>query len=118
MCEHGYRLGEDWRHLFSASEHQNPAGRRSPDGVLPWRCDLLTDESRSDGILPIGSGSSMATHAFSARAPVNGYKGWFADDGSENGGDTYESVTCLACNQLHTVNPRTGRVLGADEETN
>ena len=53
MCEHGYRLGEDWRHHFSASEHQNPAGRRSPDGVLPWRCYLLTDESRSDGILPI-----------------------------------------------------------------
>jgi len=45
-------------------------------------------------------------------------QGWFADDGSENGGDTYEGVACLACNQLHMVNPRTGNVLGADEESN
>ena len=53
-------------------------------------------------------------------APHTGQRvqGWFADDGSENGGDTYQGVTCLACNQLHMVNPRTGKVLGADEETN
>ena len=93
MCEHGYRLGEDWRHHFSASEHQNPAGRRSPDGVLPWRCYLLTDESRSDGILPIGSGSSMATRVFLCPHTGQRVQGWFADDASENGGDTYEGVT-------------------------
>lgn len=30
--------------------------------------------------------------------------------------NTYESVTCLACRQVHLVNPPTGKVLGADEE--
>jgi len=44
--------------------------------------------------------------------------GWFADNGSVNGDETYEGVVCLACRQVHMVNPSTGRVLGADEETN
>jgi len=43
-------------------------------------------------------------------------QGWFADDGSEAGGDVYEGVTCLACRQVHMVHRQTGRVLGADEE--
>ena len=43
-------------------------------------------------------------------------QGWFADNGSENRGETYEEVTCLACKQVHMVNPRTGKVLGTDEE--
>jgi hypothetical protein len=60
----------------------------------------------------------MATRVFLCPHTGQPVQGWFADDGSENGGDTYESVTCLACNQLHMVNPRTGKVLGADEETN
>ena len=42
-------------------------------------------------------------------------QGGFAD--SENGGDMYEGVTCSACGQVHMVNPKTGKVLGADEET-
>jgi hypothetical protein len=40
------------------------------------------------------------------------------DNGSVNGDETYEGVTCLACRQVHMVNPKTGKVLGADEETN
>jgi hypothetical protein len=44
-------------------------------------------------------------------------QGWFADDGSGDS-ETYEAVTCLACKQVHMVNPKTGKVLGADEETN
>jgi hypothetical protein len=32
--------------------------------------------------------------------------------------ETYEAVTCLTCRQVHMVNPKTGKVLGADEETN
>jgi len=28
---------------------------------------------------------------------------------------TYEAVTCLACTRVHLVDPRTGKVLGADE---
>jgi hypothetical protein len=35
----------------------------------------------------------------------------FADDGSEDSGETYERVTCLACRQVHMLNPRTGKVL-------
>jgi hypothetical protein len=30
--------------------------------------------------------------------------------------DAYESVTCLACRQLHFVNPTTDSVLGEDDE--
>jgi hypothetical protein len=32
-------------------------------------------------------------------------------------GDTYESITCLACRQLHHfVNPTTGKILGEDDD--
>ena len=44
-------------------------------------------------------------------------QGWFADDGAENGGETYEGVTCLACRRVHMVNPRTGKILGQSSET-
>jgi hypothetical protein len=37
-----------------------------------------------------------------------------ADDPEED--DTYVQVTCLACAQLHLVNPKTGKVLGAEDE--
>jgi hypothetical protein len=30
--------------------------------------------------------------------------------------NTYTSVTCLACRQLHYVNPTTGKVLGENDE--
>jgi hypothetical protein len=30
--------------------------------------------------------------------------------------DTYESVTCILCQRVHLVNPRTGRVLGENDE--
>jgi hypothetical protein len=42
-------------------------------------------------------------------------QGWVADDPSSNG-DTYTTVTCLACRQTHAVNPASGKVLGADDE--
>ena len=42
-------------------------------------------------------------------------QGWSAEE-MPAGDDSYESVTCLACAQLHFVNRRTGRVLGADDE--
>ena len=59
----------------------------------------------------------MATRLFLCPHTGQRVQGWFADDGSENGGDTYEGVNCLACRQVHMVNPKTGKVLGADEET-
>jgi hypothetical protein len=65
-----------------------------------------------------GSGLSMATCVFLCPQTGQRVQGWFADDGSENGGDTYAGVNCLACKQVHMVNPKTRKVLGADEETN
>ena len=43
---------------------------------------------------------------------VQGFHAADADDDQER----YESVTCLACAQLHFVNPKNGKVLGADED--
>jgi hypothetical protein len=58
----------------------------------------------------------MATLLF--RCPNTGYRvqGWVSDDGSEDAAETYESVTCYACRQMHLVRPTTGKVLGVDEE--
>jgi hypothetical protein len=41
---------------------------------------------------------------------------WFADDVSANNGETYESLTCAACSQVHLVNRATGKTLGNDIE--
>jgi len=60
----------------------------------------------------------MATRLFVCPHTGQRVQGGLSDDGSENGGDTYEGVTCSACGQVHMVNPQTGKVLGADEETN
>jgi len=48
--------------------------------------------------------------------PTTGYRvqEWFADD-AENGDDAYQTVTCLACRQVHLVD-RSGKVIGGDEE--
>jgi hypothetical protein len=43
-------------------------------------------------------------------------QGWFADNGSKDSDDTYQSVNCLACQRAHLVNPATGKVLGAENE--
>ncbi len=40
---------------------------------------------------------------------------WVADD-PEDEDLTYVQVTCLACAQAHLVNPKSGKVLGADDE--
>ena len=60
--------------------------------------------------------AGMATILY--RCPNMGLQvqGWFADDGSETGGETYQTVTCMACRQLHLVNPKTGKTLGVDED--
>jgi hypothetical protein len=58
----------------------------------------------------------MATRVFLCPHTGQRVQGWFADNPSENGDETYEGVVCLACNQLHMVNLQTGKVLGTDEE--
>jgi hypothetical protein len=57
--------------------------------------------------------------AFIHRCPTTGrnVQGWFADDVSEDEGETYEAVTCLACAQMHLVNRSTGKVLGAGDKS-
>lgn len=45
-------------------------------------------------------------------------QGFVAEDVPEDSGvseSIYESVTCLACQRVHLVNPATGKVLGVDE---
>jgi hypothetical protein len=51
------------------------------------------------------------------RCPTTGQKvqGWLANDESDDG-ESYETVTCAACRQVHLVNPKTGKTLGFDEE--
>ena len=43
-------------------------------------------------------------------------QGWFAGDGTADNDQSYESVACLACQQLHFVNKATGKVLGAGDD--
>ena len=53
---------------------------------------------------------------FVYRCPKTGLnvQGWVADDPTEGEGETYYSVTCTICTQMHLVDPKTARVLGAD----
>jgi hypothetical protein len=56
--------------------------------------------------------------AFIYRCPTTGrnVQGLFADDVSEDEGETCEAMTYLACAQMHLVNRSTGRVLGAGDK--
>jgi hypothetical protein len=55
---------------------------------------------------------------FIYRCPNTGMKvqGWVADDPTEREGATYEPIPCTICMQAHLVDPKTGRILGADED--
>jgi hypothetical protein len=43
-------------------------------------------------------------------------QGWSAEDVTDEDAETYETVQCTACAQLHFVNPRTGKVLSKRDE--
>jgi hypothetical protein len=51
------------------------------------------------------------------RCPNTGFRvqGLFADDVLAGDGEAYEATTCIACKQVHLVNPVTGKVLSVDE---
>jgi hypothetical protein len=53
---------------------------------------------------------------FVYRCPTTGMnvQGWVADDATE--GEIFYSITCTICTRMHLVNPKTGKVLGADED--
>ena len=42
---------------------------------------------------------------------------WLAGDNrSDNEGETFEPIECIACRRFHYVHPATGRVLGARDK--
>ena len=53
---------------------------------------------------------------FLFRCPATGLnvQGWSAEELSEDDAETYESVSCLACQRIHLINPKTGEVLRAE----
>jgi hypothetical protein len=55
---------------------------------------------------------------FLFRCPITGLnvQSWIADDPTKAEPENYESVICTACTQMHLVNSKTGKVLGADED--
>jgi len=65
-----------------------------------------------------GERVSSRMTGFTFRCPNTGLKvqGWTADDPIELDDDAYEPVTCVACTRVHVVNPKTGKVLGEDNE--
>jgi hypothetical protein len=66
-------------------------------------------------IAETGYRGAMPTMVFLCPNTGTRVQGWFAGDGCEHDGDTYEPLSCLACGQVHMVNPRTGKILGAAE---
>jgi hypothetical protein len=54
----------------------------------------------------------MATVLY--HCPNTGFRvqGYTADETVPRDRNAYEPVTCLACKQVHLVNPKTGEVLG------
>ena len=55
--------------------------------------------------------------AFLCRCPNTGHnvQGFIAEEVSDDD-EAYESVTCLACRQLHLVNLATGKLLGVGDD--
>jgi hypothetical protein len=57
----------------------------------------------------------VKSYTFLYRCPITGHRVQGLVPGNATDETTaYEPVTCLACNGVHLVNPRSGRVLGAD----
>ena len=62
----------------------------------------------------------MSTFTFLYRCPKTGLdvQAWTIEDPAEGQGNhmSYEQVACTACTRTHFVNPKTGKVLGGDDE--
>ncbi|MFZ0841945.1 MAG: hypothetical protein WAM77_31245, partial [Xanthobacteraceae bacterium] len=61
-------------------------------------------------------GCSMATFVFRCPNTALRVQGWSAEEIRDGQPDSYESITCTACGQLHFVNRTTGRALGEPRE--
>jgi hypothetical protein len=57
----------------------------------------------------------MASFLFHCPNTDQRVQGWSAEEVSPDQVDTYEAVTCIACQQVHLVNPATGKVLGSND---
>ena len=57
----------------------------------------------------------MPTFLYRCPTTSQTVQGYIAEEVSDDP-NTYETVTCLACRQVHLVNPASGKVLGAEEE--
>jgi hypothetical protein len=57
--------------------------------------------------------------AFLYRCPNTEFRvqGYTADETTPRDQDVYETVTCLACQRVHLVNPKTGEVVGTAFQT-
>ena len=58
----------------------------------------------------------MAAFIYSCPTTGLNVQGWVADDQTKSDAETYEAVTCMACARVHLVNPKTGKVLGVEDE--
>jgi len=55
---------------------------------------------------------------FVFRCPNTGLnvQGRVAEDPSEPESESYEAVACTACARMHLVDPRSGKILGSDQD--
>jgi hypothetical protein len=58
---------------------------------------------------------SMAGFAYRCPNTALNVQGFTADDPGDD--DSYVPVTCIICTRVHLVNPRSGKVVGADDES-
>jgi hypothetical protein len=58
----------------------------------------------------------MAGFVFRCPITAQHVQGWVPEDVDDSDPDDYRAVTCLACRRIHRVNPKTGKVLGHDDE--
>ena len=79
-------------------------------------------EARVTGLIypnadPLDSSVAGSMSGFAYRCPNTGLnvQGFTADDPGDD--DSYVPVTCIICTRVHLVNPRSGKVVGADDES-
>jgi hypothetical protein len=66
------------------------------------------------GARPEGYSDRMATFIF--RCPCTGWNVQSHTEDNGKNGNTFQAIACIACQQLHLVNPETGKVAGEDND--
>ena len=77
--------------------------------------NLFTDKFRNLSWHSPGDFRAMATFLYKCPATGQHVQAWVADDG-EDSNDRYHAIICLACKRVHSVNPKTRKVLGSDDK--